>query len=271
MLDWTGSIEPNYRRIRYVSDYDGTPIIRNLAYSLPANISATNFTPTIMKPDSFGDIYILSKSYSNIAAGTYIVKLNVTTGAMTHIAGTGINFPSSSTGAATASSIGPIDFCLDKDNNVYICEAGGSIRVVDAATGNISTLSYVKNSSLDIPLQITIDRQGRLYYTETGSVGARKVVMLNPPYNVGPAQIIVQQTPPVVTPTTTTTLPTPVGPPTTTPPTSIQSIGLIQTADGRLFTKITTDTDQSLSDQAAVGYKTFFVSAVRSSQQRNSV
>lgn len=54
-------------------------------------------------------------------------------------------------------------------------------------------------------------------------------------------------------------------------PTSFQSIGLVQTADGRLMTKISSDSTQTLTDQAVVQYKAFFVAALRTSQDRNAV
>jgi len=97
------------------------------------------------------------------------------------------------------------------------------------------------------------------------------------------AEIIMRKTPVASTQTTANTLPnptnttnantttTPTLSTTTTPPSSLQSIGLIQTADGRLFTKAKSDVDQDKTDQAVVQYRTFFVPANRTSEQRGSI
>ena len=52
-------------------------------------------------------------------------------------------------------------------------------------------------------------------------------------------------------------------------PTLIQSLGIVQTADGRLYSSITTDSTQTNTDQSVIAYKTFFVQSPVTDQERS--
>jgi hypothetical protein len=54
-------------------------------------------------------------------------------------------------------------------------------------------------------------------------------------------------------------------------PNIFSSINIVQTADGRVSTKITSNTTQLGLDQNVIGYKTFHIGNIRTSEQRNAV
>lgn len=93
----------------------------------------------------------------------------------------------------------------------------------------------------------------------------------------GVIPVVTPPTPSVTTTTTTTTTPTGTTTTTTTvapantDPTTIQSQRIAQTADGRLYSILTTDTTQIKSDQSVLGYKTFFVQSPISAQERSQI
>jgi len=54
-------------------------------------------------------------------------------------------------------------------------------------------------------------------------------------------------------------------------PNILTSINITQTADGRIFNKALSNTTQTNLDQNVIGYKTFHIGNIRTSEQRNSV
>ncbi len=268
--------EPTFRRIRMISSYNSSPVVTQLSFDFTSSsINTGNFVPTKIRGDNAGGLLVLSENFATTTGKTYLLRINLASHICSIVAGSGTYGSVATEGAANTISIAPVDFCTDSIGNIYISETT-QIRKIDTS-GNMTTISVNKNSSSDTYLRIAVNSANEFYYATLD-----RVVRVRYPWDSSSAEIVMRKTPIVVTPTVTTTLPPPpsvtttppaeaVINPATTPPTSLESIGLIQTADGRLFTRIKTDVDQSLTDQAAIQYKTFFVSSTRSSQQRDSI
>jgi len=195
---------------------------------------------------------------------------------MNVFAGTGVAGNSGDGGPARLAQITPKYYCYDKIENIYVTD-GFTIRKIDHF-GVISTLAITLHQPDDIISSMCIDSLGNIYYSESSK---NKIVKIAFPYGSAPATVIIQEppaevvvavVPPAVPSTTTTpTLPATVPlTPATTPPTYLSSIGIAQTADGRLYVKLTSDQEQDEADQAVIEYKTFFTPSFRTSQQKDA-
>lgn len=110
--------------------------------------------------DHAGNLYIGDWNNNRVR------KVDMSTGIITTVAGTGVGGSSGDGGAATAADIRrPIYACTDIANNIYISEYGSSkIRKVDAITGIISTVA----SGVGSPVQLAIDGAGNIFIADQG-------------------------------------------------------------------------------------------------------
>ena len=145
--------------------------------------AAQFFNPLCVAVDSHGNYYIADSK-------NYVIRMvAAATGIITTIAGNGTLGFSGDGGPATSAQISTVEgLAVDSAGNVYIADTGNArIRVVTAATGNISTLAGTGtrgvtgdrgpaiNAELFLPAGLAIDGQGNLYIADYGAGAVRKV------------------------------------------------------------------------------------------------
>ena len=121
----------------------------------------------------------------------------VTAGIITTVAGNGDYGNSGDGGPATSAEIAPWGLAFDTYNNLYIASDPGAIRMVSAATGNISTVAgagfcgYSGDGGAAMvaeicnPNQIAFDAKGSLYIADSNNYRVRKVAFALEPPPVG--------------------------------------------------------------------------------------
>ncbi|UEG50679.1 hypothetical protein LK994_04230 [Ferruginibacter lapsinanis] len=138
-----------------------------------------------------GGMAMDNKNNLYIASNDWIRKIDATTNIITTIAGTGVAGSSGDGGLAVNAQINPISLAIDKNNNIYINNAGDQIRKIDAITNIITTLAGIAGSTPFSPLtqdgasaktgyfyrirQIAIDSFGTIYFTEPHKSRIRKI------------------------------------------------------------------------------------------------
>jgi len=138
--------------------------------------------PTGACTDKAGNILIVE------GTGAKVRKVNVTTGIITTIAGTGINSFSGDGGPATNAALNiPYDVCTDTSGNIYITDAGNArIRKISSTTGSISTIAGTgvggfsgdggaATAAKIWPFGICIDTSGDVFFTDYESYRIRKI------------------------------------------------------------------------------------------------
>jgi len=133
--------------------------------------------------DSAGNIYIADIGNNRIR------KVNVSTGCITTVAGTGAQGYSGDNGLATSAELhSPAGVAVDSAVNIYIADTYNQrIRKVDASTGNISTVagngtggfsgdgSAATSAEINYPWGLTVDSTGNIYIADTSNNSIRKV------------------------------------------------------------------------------------------------
>ncbi len=114
--------------------------------------------------DSSGNIYI--------ADGLRVRKVNVTTGIISTIAGSGIyGYGGDGFAATAAKTSGAAAVAVDQNGNVYFTDSrNNAVRKVDHLTQVISTVSYASGN----PLGLQVESAGYIYYADTGSQVVRR-------------------------------------------------------------------------------------------------
>ena len=145
------------------------------------------------------------------------------------------------------------DMCQDANDNLYILNMSTGltqkIRKIDASTGTISNIPFVKNAESDVLTRICVDQNGVLYYLCSLK---EKVVRITSPTK---SEIVVMKGP-GWTPRAMRD-----AAPAATSDMQIDKMDILQTADGRLFLETLSDQVQTIPDQAIMQYKTFFVAS----------
>ena len=148
---------------------------------IPATTSALNF-PGAVRLDTSGNLYIVDGGSNRIR------KVNVTTGIITTIAGTGTGaYNGDGIPASIADLYNPLDACLDKKGNLYIADTWNNrIRKVDP-TGIITTFAGGSTTGLGdfgpataaqliTPTGLAVDDTGNIYIADmTNSVLSNRV------------------------------------------------------------------------------------------------
>jgi sugar lactone lactonase YvrE len=133
--------------------------------------------PSGITLDSAGNIYIADTGNNEVR------KIAIATGVITTVAGNGTQGNSGDGNAATSATLnGPSQVAVDAAGDIYIaCAGSSSIRVVSAATGNISTVAgtgtagtggdggLATSGSLKAPLSLALDGKNNLYIADTGN------------------------------------------------------------------------------------------------------
>ena len=142
-----------------------------------AATSALLSGPTGIAFDAAGNIYIADTGNSEVR------KITVATGIITTVAGNGSQGSTGDGGLATSATLNaPSQIAVDAAGNIYIaCAGSSSVRMVSAATGNISTVAgtgtastggdggLATSGSLSSPLSLTLDGKDDLYIADTNN------------------------------------------------------------------------------------------------------
>lgn len=144
--------------------------------------------PTALVLDAAGDVVIADTKNHRVR------RIAAATGAITTVAGDGVEGYSGDGGAATAASIdSPNGLALDEAGNLYIADThNGRVRKVSTTTGVISTVAGVAISGgnmqafsgdngpataagLALPRGLTMDAAGNLYFADSANHRIRRI------------------------------------------------------------------------------------------------
>ncbi len=162
-----------------ITTFAGTGVSGSAGDGGPAVAAQVN-NPQGVAVDFSGNLYISE------FAGHRVRKVNLSTGIITTVAGTGVTGFSGDNGPATAAKLNiPQGIAIDFSGNLYIADVGNNrIRKVDA-TGIITTIAgtgtrgYLGDggpataATLDIPQGVSVDSSGNLYIADGNRI--RKV------------------------------------------------------------------------------------------------
>jgi sugar lactone lactonase YvrE len=196
-LDAAGDLyiaDSHNHRVREVSAAGGT--ITTIAGTGAAGFSGDGGAataaqldlPTALVVDAAGDVVVADTNnhrVRRIAAGT---------GTITTVAGNGVEGYSGDGGAAAAAAIdSPDGLAEDASGNLYLADThNGRVRVVSAATGNISTIAgagivggnvqsfggdggAATAAGLALPHGLTLDAAGNLYVADSANQRIRRI------------------------------------------------------------------------------------------------
>ncbi len=150
--------------------------------------AATLDLPTALTLDASGNLYVADSNNHRVR------RIAAATGAITTVAGNGVEAFAGDNGPATAASIdSPNGLALDASRNLYIADThNGRVRMVSAATGVISTvagagvvagnvLSFggdngpATAAGLALPRGLTMDAAGNLYFADSANHRIRRI------------------------------------------------------------------------------------------------
>ena len=139
--------------------------------------------PSGVAVDSAGNVYVAD------TANNRVRKIDVQTGLIETLAGTGEHGHGGDGGPASAALLGqPSGVAVDSAGNVYVADtANNRVRKIDAQTGLIGTLAgtgqrgfegdggLASEASLRLPVGVAVDSAGDVYVTDTYSNRVRRV------------------------------------------------------------------------------------------------
>ena len=148
--------------------------------------AATNarlLNPTGVSVDSVGNV-VIADTHNN-----RIRKINVSTGVITTIAGTGTEGSGGDGSAATIAQLHvPTKLAVDSVGNIFIADyANNRIRKINASTGDITTIagngtagsggdgSAATNAQLLNPTGVSVDSVGNIFIADTHNHRIRKI------------------------------------------------------------------------------------------------
>jgi trimeric autotransporter adhesin len=183
--------EQNVRLITYGSTYGASVSAFAGTYNSPGNTgnggSATSAKlnyPSGVCWDSLGNAYISD-------SGNNQIRKVDTSGIISVYAGTGTIGWTGDSGAATSATLSnPAGICCDSNNNLYIADTNNNvIRKITYSTGIITTIAGLgptnagntgnggpsTSAKLNLPSDIYVDANGRIYIADTGNNQIRKI------------------------------------------------------------------------------------------------
>ena len=142
--------------------------------------------PSGVAIDNRGNVYIADTGNSRIR------KIDANTGKVSTIAGTKLRSYLGDGGQARKASLKyPADVQVDRLGNVFIADTENhSIRKIDRATGNITTIigigrpgfdkeTTANKTRLNAPVSLALDSRGNIYVVDSGNGRVRKVDIRN--------------------------------------------------------------------------------------------
>lgn len=131
--------------------------------------AARFYSPYGLAMDAAGNIYIADHRNHKVR------KVDMATGIVTTVVGTGTAGTSGDGGSATAAEIEyPVGLAIDATNNLYIADYVGTIRKVNLSTGIISTHA----TGMEDLMHLQFDQAGNLFAGNEATVG--KVYKITP-------------------------------------------------------------------------------------------
>jgi sugar lactone lactonase YvrE len=174
-------------RIRMVSANTGiiTSVVGNTCCATlgdggPATTAYVSY-PSDVAVDGSGNLYIADRGNGRVR------RVAANTGVITTVAGNGDPGTSGDGGLATAAEVFPMGLALDGVGNLYISGAPGSIRMVAANSGIITSVAGIGYcgfsgdggsatlAQLCISMGLALDQSGSLYIADTYNNRIRKV------------------------------------------------------------------------------------------------
>ena len=192
-IDLAGNLlicDPDNNRIRKVNQLGIMSTFAGQSGLFGEGYTATNAelcTPANVCTDATGNVYLVDY-YNN-----RVRKLDVTTGTITTVAGSGIagymfSFTGDGGPATLANMYNPAGVAVDAAGNIYIADQGNSrIRKVEAATGIITTFAgngtagfsgdggAAITAKLQNPSGVAVDTSGNVYIADEFNSRIRKV------------------------------------------------------------------------------------------------
>lgn len=166
-----------------INSYAGTGVAGSTGDGGSAT-SATLNTPSSVVRDPAGNLYI------TVTASNKVRLVNVTTGNIATVAGTGTAGDTGDGAAASVATLnGPTGLAMDATGNAYIADTGNNvIRKISAQTGFISTVAGTGGSAgytgdgaaatsatLAAPKSVSTDIAGDIFIADTGNNVIREV------------------------------------------------------------------------------------------------
>lgn len=170
---WNSTIRKINLTSRDVTTIAGTPN-QSCQYADAVSANAKFCRPAGLAYDGAGTLYIADRD------GGYIRKLNVTTGAVTTLAGNNAYGPEVDAIGLAAKFNVPVGIYFDAKDSLFVSDWGGrTVRRVSVTTGQVTTIGgsdpacYYPNicpqtsSRFGLPMGVTVDASGAVYVGDT--------------------------------------------------------------------------------------------------------
>ncbi|OJJ19189.1 hypothetical protein BKI52_20470 [marine bacterium AO1-C] len=177
--------------IAYIAEGNNARIVKVDASGKVQVIAGPGATDTSGNGTNIGfveDIAIGNDGLLYFPTKNTIRKMDVNTGVITIVAGTGTSGNTGDGGNALAANINPFQLVVDKAGNIYFTSFGHHVvRKVDASTGIITTIAGTgargysgdggpaTSAQLNSPTGIALDSKGNVYFSDRRNSRIRKI------------------------------------------------------------------------------------------------